>query len=122
MKKLTIKIDKGLTKFAVAAGESIPSAIKMIEEAIDKYAPKEIDHECNAGDSLSDVLYQSEADLKAMVRMIPIEAWKHIGELTLWGVSGDCPHCGCVMDLWDYDEEDNAPIFKCTNCGKRETR
>jgi len=126
MKKISIKTDKHLRNIAVVLIKTIPDTVRFIEQCILEAEPY-IDDCCNAGDNLFSVLYNSEANLKDMLKKnFPPETWDDFSKLTLWGVEEDCPKCGCEMGFHDYTYDEDCyfgyEIYKCTNCGEEQVR
>ena len=126
MKKISIKTDKHLRNIAVVLIKTIPDTVKFIEQCVLEAEPY-IDDCCNAGDNLFSVLYNSEANLKDMLKKnFPPETWDDFSKLTLWGVEEDCPDCGCEMRVWGFETNEDGftgrDVFRCTNCGEEQIR
>lgn len=126
MKNITIKSDKHLYAISAVLGMNAEETIRFIESLILEEEPY-IDDRCNAGDNLFDVLYNSEFNIKALLRRsFPPETWKDFSKLTLWGVEEDCLKCGCEMDFIEEDRNEEGytgyGVYRCINCGNEEER
>ena len=120
MSRLTIKQSPSLTSICDILGYGEDYVIREIIHKLgllDSY----ILNDCNAGQNISDVMFESDLDVAKFLEFLPEPASPNFYHLEFWGEDYDCPFCGCKTEAWDYDKDENgenAIINKCTNCGK----